>query len=123
VITKVPLEYAADRWLGKAHKGALVRIEAKACLNQTRARDLDEVVLVLTAIQELPGEPLGEPEMRSDHFVEDLLPPEGPCRLGLDEQLTRTLGELLARDALVSRNDRGDNGERGVRHERATLSS
>jgi hypothetical protein len=60
--------------------------------------------------------------MRSDHFLEDLLPPEGPCGLGLDEQLTRTLGTLLARDALVSGNDSGDNRERGVRHERATLS-
>ena len=97
MITKVPLEYSADGWFGKPDKGALVGIEAQACLDETRAGNLDEVVLILAAVPELPGQLLREPEMRSDDFIEDLLPPEGPRRLGFEEQRARTFGQLLAR--------------------------
>jgi hypothetical protein len=85
MITKVPLEHARDGRLGKADKRTLVRIEAKAGLYQTRVRDLDEVILILTPMQELPRQLLGQPEVGSDHLVKDLLPSERPRRLGLEE--------------------------------------
>ena len=100
-----------------------MRIEAKAGLYKTCGRNLDEILLVLAAMQELSGEPLGQPKVRGDYLVKDLLPPNGSCRLGFDKQLTRTVSQILAgylviTGPLIS----GDDRKRGVRHERATLS-
>jgi hypothetical protein len=80
----------------------LTRIEAQARLDQARARDLDEVILVLPAMCELSGKPLGEPEMRDHYLVKDLLPPGRPGRFSLDQQLTGTFGQLFTGHALVS---------------------
>jgi hypothetical protein len=40
-----------------------MRIEAKAGLYETCVRDLDEILLVLSPMQELSGEPLGQPKV------------------------------------------------------------
>jgi hypothetical protein len=118
MITKVPFQHPADGRLRESHERALERIEAQASLDEPRVRDLDEVFLVLSAMQELSGEFLSQPQMRGDHLIKDLLAPEWPGRLALDEQCASTLGQLLTSRMLVGRDDR----KRGVRHERATLS-
>ena len=69
-------------------------------------------------MRELSGKPLGEPEMRDNYLIKDLLPPGRPGRFSLDQQLTGTFGQLFTGHALMS----GDDRKRGVRHERATLS-
>jgi hypothetical protein len=56
--------------------------------------------------------------MRGDYLIKDLLAPDRPSRLCLDEQCASASGQLLTGRALLSRDDR----KRGVRHERATLS-
>ena len=63
MITKVPLEHPRDGRLREANERALVRIEAQAGLDKPRVRDLDEIFLVLSAIQELSGKLLGQPQM------------------------------------------------------------
>jgi hypothetical protein len=93
-------------------------IEAQAGLHETRIRDLNEILLVLSPMEELSGKPLGQPHVGGDYLVENLLPPEGPCRLGLEEQLTGTFGQFFTGHMLRS----GDDNKRGLRHERATLS-
>jgi hypothetical protein len=95
-----------------------VRIEAQASLDKSGVCDLDEVVLVFSAMQELSSEFFSQPQMRGDDLIKDLLAPEWPSRLGLDEQCASTFGQLLTSRMLVGRDDR----KRGVRHERATLS-
>ena len=57
-----------------------MRIEAKAGLSEARIRNLDEVLFILSPMQELPGEPLGEPQVGGDYLVKDLLPTDGACR-------------------------------------------
>jgi hypothetical protein len=117
MITKVPLKHPCDGRLRKTDEGALMRIEAKAGLYEACVRNLDEILFVLATMQELSGEPLGQPQVRGDYLVKDLLPADGACRLGLDEQLTRTFGQFFTGRMLM-----GDNRKRRVRHERATLS-
>jgi hypothetical protein len=95
MITKVPLEHSGDGRLRESHERALMRIEAQAGLDKTGVRDLDEIILILSAMQELSGKLLGQPQVRSDHLVEDLLAPNWAGRLGLDEQFARMVGELL----------------------------
>jgi hypothetical protein len=63
VITKVPLEHPGDRRLGEADERALVWIEAQARLDKPGVRDLNEILLVLSAVQELSGKSLGQPQM------------------------------------------------------------
>jgi hypothetical protein len=63
VITKVPLEHAGDGRLREAHERTLVRIEAQAGLDKSGIGDLDEILLVLSAMQELSGKLLGQPGM------------------------------------------------------------
>jgi hypothetical protein len=95
-----------------------VRIEAQASLHKSGIGDLDEVFLVFSAMQELSGEFLSQPQMRGDHLIEDLLAPGRPSGLGLNEQCASAFGQLLTSRMLMGRDDR----KRGVRHERATLS-
>jgi hypothetical protein len=118
MITKVPLQHSTDGRFRESHERALVRIETHASLDKPGVRDLDEVFLVLSAMQELSGELLSQPQMRGDHLIEDLLAPGRPSRLGLDEQCASAFGQLLTSRMLMGRDDR----KRGVRHERATLS-
>jgi hypothetical protein len=118
MITKVPLQHPRNGRFRESHERALVRIEAQASLDKPGVSDLDEVFLVLSAIQELSGEFLSQPQMRGDHLIKDLLAPDWASRLGLDEQCAGTFGQLLTSRMLMSRDDR----KRGVRHERATLS-
>jgi hypothetical protein len=63
MITKVPLEDPGDGRFRESHERALIRIEAQASLDESGVGDLDEVLLVLSAIQELPGEFLSEPQV------------------------------------------------------------
>jgi hypothetical protein len=63
VITKVPLEDPGDGWLREADKRALKRIEAQAGLDKPGVGDLDEILLVLSATQELSSKSLGQPQM------------------------------------------------------------
>jgi hypothetical protein len=79
----------------------LVRIEANAGLDEAGVRDLDEILLILSAMQELPGEPLGEPQVGGDYLVKDLLPTDGACRLRLEKQLTRTFGQFFTGRGLM----------------------
>jgi hypothetical protein len=67
-----------------------VRIEAQACLDKPGARDLDEVLLILSAMEELPGKFLSQPQMRGDDLIKNLLAPGWTRGLGLDEQSART---------------------------------
>jgi hypothetical protein len=78
-----------------------MRIEAKAGLNEACIRNLDEVLLILSAMQELPGEPLGEPQVGGDYLVKDLLPTDGACSLRLEKQLTRTFGQFFTGRGLM----------------------
>jgi hypothetical protein len=74
-------------------------------------------------VQVVSGKLLGEPQMRGDYLVKDLLPPSGSRCLGLGEQLMRTLGQLFTAGMLVLREDRTrDDRKKGIGHERATLS-
>jgi hypothetical protein len=68
---------------------------------------LDEILLILPAVQELSGQLLGEPKMRGDDFIKDLLPPDGPRCLSLQKQLMGTFGQLLTARMLILRDDRG----------------
>jgi hypothetical protein len=52
-------------------------------------------------MQELPGEPLGEPQVGGDYLVKDLLPTDGACRLRLEKQLTRTFGQFFTGRGLM----------------------
>jgi hypothetical protein len=63
MITKVPLKHPCDGRLCEADERTLMRIEAKAGLYETCVRDLDEILLVLSPMQELSGEPLGQPKV------------------------------------------------------------
>ena len=116
MITKVSLEHSSDRGHRKADKRALMRIEAPAGFDQSGARDLQEVFLVLAAMQEPARQRLRQPEMRRDHFIEDLLAFGRPRSLCLNEEVLRTFGKLFAQD-LGRRKD----GSFGDRHERDTL--
>ena len=64
MITKVSLEHSCDRGHRKADKRALMRIEAPAGFDQSGARDLQEVFLVLATMQEPARQRLRQPEMR-----------------------------------------------------------
>jgi hypothetical protein len=63
VITKVPFEHSGNGRLREANKRALVRIEAQAGLDKAGVRNLDEIFLVFSAMQELSGKLLGQPQM------------------------------------------------------------
>jgi hypothetical protein len=63
VITKVPLEHSGDGRLREADERALMRIEAQAGLDKPSVGDLDEILLVLSATQELSSKSLGQPQM------------------------------------------------------------
>jgi hypothetical protein len=118
MITEVPFQHSTDGRFRESYERALLRIETQACFDKPGVRDLDEVFLVLSAMEELSGEFLSQPQMRGDHLIEDLLAPGRPSRLGLDERCTSTLCQLVTSRMLVGRDDR----KKGVRHERATLS-
>jgi hypothetical protein len=118
MITKVPFQHPTDGRFRESHERALLRIEAQASLDKPGVGHLDEVLLVFSAMQELSGEFFGQPQMRGNDLIKDLLAPEWPSRPGLDEQGAGTFGQLVTGQIPGWREDR----KRGVRHERATLS-
>jgi hypothetical protein len=117
MITKVPLEYAGDGRHGKANEGTLMRVKSLARFDQSRACNLQQILLVLAAMQEPAGERSGQPQVRADDLVKDLLPPGRAAGLGLKEKVVGTFGEFFARRLLVRRSERN----LGDRHKRDTL--
>jgi hypothetical protein len=55
MITKVPLEDSRDGRLRKANERTLLWIEAQAGLNEPRIGNLDEILLILSSVEELSG--------------------------------------------------------------------
>ena len=86
MITEVPLEYAGDRRHREADERPLVRIEAPTCLNESGAGNLEEVLVILAAMGEPPGQCFGQPQMGRDDLVEDLLSLRRTCRLGSEQK-------------------------------------
>ena len=96
MITKVPLEYAGDRRYGKANERPLMRVESLARFDQSSSCHLEQVILVLTAIQEPTSQRSGQPQVRADDLVKNLLTPGRPSGLGLKEKVVGTFGEFFA---------------------------
>jgi hypothetical protein len=117
MITKVPLEYAGDGRHGKANERPLTRVKSMARFDQSCAGDLQQVLLVLAAMYEPAGERSGQPQVRADDLVKDLLTPGGASGLSLEKKVAGTFGEFFARRLLVSRSERNF----GDRHKRDTL--
>lgn len=95
MITEMTLEYAGDRWHGKTDERPLMRIESVACLHQPGTCDLEQILLVLAAMQEPAGKGFGQPQMRADNLIDDLLTPGRTCSLSLDEKVMGAVGQFF----------------------------
>jgi hypothetical protein len=91
MITKVPLEYAGDRRYREANKRALMWIEASARFDQARAGNLKQVLLIFTAMNEPARQRFSQPEMGSDHFIENLLSLNRTSGLGGEQKLVSAI--------------------------------
>jgi hypothetical protein len=83
MITEMPLEYASDRRHRKSNERPLVG-STSAGLDQPRACHLEQVLLILAAMQEPACQRLSQPQVGSGHLVEDLLTARKARRVGFE---------------------------------------
>jgi len=96
MITEVPLQDSRDGGHGERDERTLLGSEALGSLNQACAGDLQQVLLVLPAVKKAPRQRLGEPEVRGDHLIDDLLALVFTDLTGPAQQGDGTVSELLS---------------------------
>jgi hypothetical protein len=95
----------------------LKRIESLTRFDQASACDLEQVLLVLPAMQEPASKGFGQPQVRTDDLVNDLLTPGRTRSLSFEKEVLSTLGEFFPGGLRAIRNERGV----GDSHQRDTL--
>jgi hypothetical protein len=95
----------------------LARIKSLTRFDQASARDLEQVLLVLPAMQEPASKGFGQPQVRTDDLVNDLLTPGRVSSLSFEKKVVSTLGEFFPGGLRGIKNERGV----GDSHQRDTL--
>src|SRR5215207_2020679 len=100
MITEVPLQDSGDGRHCKGNERPLVGVEALSGFDQPGAGDLQQILLVLAAVQESAGERVGEPKVGAHHLVKNLLTLLRSYLARFSQQLEGTVSQLVTLDLL-----------------------